>query len=318
MYIKSLHTTKAMHRFLGILAVAITFISCKNADKQNTESIVPAAYTEITNDQYLLYTPTENIKKVVVLFGGYPETPEDIKREFQIRNQAKANNIAVLYMNYNQKLWLEENEKQTLAKQLQNIFTINKLPTKETYFGGFSSGGNMAVLISAFLAQNKNFQITPKGFFIVDSPIDLIALYRSSEKNIERNFSEPAIQESNWIIATLEENFGTPEANLPQYEKHAIYTSKTNTITNWKGLKNTKIRLYTEPDTLWWQENRKADYDQMNAYYIQKLSESLQNAGFNQVQYIPTTNKGYRSNGERHPHSWSIIDKTDWIAWIME
>ncbi|QRM90360.1 hypothetical protein FG167_14310 [Lacinutrix sp. WUR7] len=307
-----------MHKLLRILLLAIICISCKNTKKQKAESIVKTEYQEIINSQYHLFAPTKNIKKVVVLFGGFPETPEDIKREFKIRDLAKAKNIALLYMNYNQKLWLEKNQKQTLAKQLQNIFSENKLPTKETYIGGFSSGGNMAVLISAFLTQNKNFQIQPKGVFIVDSPIDLIALYRSSEKNIERNFSEPAIQESNWIIATLKENFGTPEANLPQYEKHAIYTSKTNTITNWKGLKNTKIRLYTEPDTLWWQENRKADYDQMNAYYIQKLSESLQNSGFNQVTYIPTENKGYRSNGERHPHSWSIIDKTDWIAWIIE
>ncbi|WP_452230041.1 hypothetical protein [Lacinutrix sp. MEBiC02404] len=307
-----------MHKLLIILLLAITCISCKNTEKQKAESIVKAEYTEITNHQYHLFAPTKNTKKVVVLFGGYPETPEDIKREFKILDLAKEKNIAVLYMNYNQKLWLEENEKQTLAKRLQNIYLENKLPTNETYIGGFSSGGNVAVLMSAFLTENKNFQIVPKGVFIVDSPIDLVALYISSEKNIERNFSEPAIQESKWIIATLEDNFGTPETNLSQYEKHAIYTSKTNTITNWNSLKNTKIRLYTEPDTLWWQENRKADYDQMNAYYIQKLSESLKNAGFKHIQYIPTENKGYRSNGERHPHSWSIIDKKDFIAWIME
>jgi hypothetical protein len=37
--------------------------------------------------------------------------------------------------------------------------------------------------------------------------------------------------------------------------------SKTENIANLKGLENTKIRLYTEPDTLWWKENRKEDYE---------------------------------------------------------
>ena len=56
----------------------------------------------------------------------------------------------------------------------------------------------------------------------------------------------------------------------------------------------------------------------MNAYYIRKLSQSLKESGFSQVDYIPTKNRGYRDNGDRHPHSWSIIDKDDLIKWIME
>ncbi|MFT5916221.1 MAG: hypothetical protein ACI81T_002725 [Bacteroidia bacterium] len=96
-------------------------------------------------------------------------------------------------------------------------------------------------------------------------------MYRSSEKNIEHNFSEIAVQESNWIIEYLEKNFGDPENSLSEYEKNAVFTSKTNTIDNLKGLEDIKIRLYTEPDTLWWRENRMADYDQMNACYIKQL-----------------------------------------------
>jgi hypothetical protein len=141
-----------------------------------------------------------------VLFGGFPEKPEDIKREFKILELAKKNNLAVIYMNYNQKLWLEENEKQKLAEQLQNIFLDNELPTNDIYIGGFSSGGNVSLLISSFLIENKNFKLEPKGVFIADSPIDLVALYKSSEKNLIRKFSEVAVQESTWIIETLGSN----------------------------------------------------------------------------------------------------------------
>jgi hypothetical protein len=74
----------------------------------------------------------------------------------------------------------------------------------------------------------------------------------------------------------------------------------------------------SEPDTIWWKHNRMADFDQMNAYYLEQLSELLKKTGFNQVEYIATENKGFRANGERHPHSWSIVDKKELIYWITE
>jgi hypothetical protein len=303
-----------MNRLLGILIIFITFNSCKNSEKKD----IKTEYQEITKDDYELSKPVKNIEKVLVLFGGFPEVIKDIKREFKIIEIAKENNITVIYMNYNKKLWLKKNEKDELAEKLENIFTENKLPTNEVYIGGFSSGGNVSLLISGFLIENKKFKIKPKGVFIADSPIDLIALYKSSEKNIEKNFSELAVQESNWIIETLEENFGKPKDSLSKYENSAVFTSETNAINNLKSLKNTKIRLYTEPDKVWWKKNRMADYDQTNAYYIKQLSETLKKSGFNKVEYIPTENKGYRANGERHPHSWSIIDKKDLIKWITK
>ncbi|TAE47833.1 MAG: hypothetical protein EAZ89_16750 [Bacteroidetes bacterium] len=307
-----------MNKLPGILWILLLFLSCQNAEKKNAENPATSEIQEIIKESYELSKPTGNVQKLLILFGGFPEKAEEIKREFTIREIASENQIAVLYMNYNQKLWLEESEKQQLAELLQNICTEHQLPVHETYIGGFSSGGNVALLIGAFMAENKGFTLAPRGVFIVDSPIDLVALYRSSEKNIARNFSEVSVQESTWLLETLGKQFGNPDDDLSVYEKYAIYTSKTGHIDNLKALKNTKIRLYTEPDTLWWKENRKADYDQLNACYIKLLSESLVHAGFSQVEYIATEKKGYRANGDRHPHSWSIVDKKELITWMME
>ena len=92
---------------------------------------------------------------------------------------------------------------------------------------------------------------------------------------------------------------------------------KTDNTHNISELKNTKIRLYTEPDTLWWQQNRMAAYEQTNAFYIKNLAESLKAKQFKDVVYIATENKGYRANGERHPHSWSIVDEKNLMQWIL-
>lgn len=307
-----------MKRALISLLFFILIVSCKQNKKEKKQIVTEKIeFTEIVKEDYELYKPNDEIKGVLILFGGYPENADDIKREFQILDIARENSIAVLLSNFNQKLWLEESEKHQLAKKLQDIVVENKLPTENIFIGGFSSGGVVSLLISDFIIGMKQFYIDPKGVFIVDSPIDLIALYKSSEKNIERNFSEPSIQESTWLIETLGNNFGNPKDNIEKYEKNAVFTYSTNNISNLKKLKRTKIRLYTEPDTLWWKENRMADYEQMNAFYIKKLSESLTQKGFESVEYIPTTDRGYRANGERHPHSWSIVDKKDLVNWIL-
>lgn len=56
----------------------------------------------------------------------------------------------------------------------------------------------------------------------------------------------------------------------------------------------------------------------MNAYYLERLSTVLKKSDFKQVEYIATKNKGYRANGDRHPHSWSIVNKKESIEWINE
>jgi len=306
-----------MKKTLAFLFMVIITFSCKNDENKKTHHLVNTEYQEITKDEYVLNKPSENIKAVLVLFGGFPENADDIKREFKILDNAKNNTIAVLYMNYNRKLWLEENELLELSEHLQNIFKTNELPTDNIYLGGFSSGGTLALLISDFITNDKSI-IRPKGVFIVDSPIDLAELYNTAEKNVERDLSNSTTDESKWLLETLGNQFGNPNSDISKYEHYSVYTSKTNNINNIKNLKNTKIRLYTEPDTLWWKTNTMATYEEMNAYHINKLSESLNALEFKNVEYIPTKDKGYRANGDRHPHSWSIIDKNDLINWMLK
>lgn len=304
---------------ISILILALLFlISCnKSNHRDKNENLSTVEYQQISNLEYDLYKPKGKPSAVLVLFGGYPEVADDIKREFKVLEKAKSNNIAVVFSNYNQKLWFEENELKKLAEQLQQIFTDHKLPNNNVHFGGFSSGGNVALLIGNFLTVNEEFGLGPKGIFVVDSPIDLVALYNSAQKNINRNFSEVSVQEGHFIVEKLGNELGSPIKDLKKYEKHSVFTSITENIENIKNLKNTKIRMYSEPDTLWWKENRMADYEQLNAFYLKKLAKKLIHENFSKVEYITTENRGYRSNGEKHPHSWSIVQPNDLIDWVL-
>ena len=95
-----------MNKIFTLLLLIFVFISCKNnkpQEQQNRE--LKSDFSEIIKEEYELYKPTKSIKAVLILFGGYPENIEDIKREFTILESAKDNDIAVLILNYNQKLW---------------------------------------------------------------------------------------------------------------------------------------------------------------------------------------------------------------------
>ena len=111
-------------KYIGLLSLFILTMSCKKELSKNSDKEEPIDYLEVIKDGYELSSNGENSKAVLVLFGGYPEVPQDVKEQFNILPIAKENQVAVLIMNYNQKLYLEERSAklQTEATLLQMKF----------------------------------------------------------------------------------------------------------------------------------------------------------------------------------------------------
>lgn len=303
-----------MQKFIIILAL-IT-ISCKG-ETEKTNSIEKYTPEIITTSEFELIK-AENQKGLLILFPCFPCDAKNTLNEFKISEISVNNGFSVLAMNLNELLYLKPKEKQELAEQLTKIVSEHNLSKKNIFIGGFSSGGNVSLTISDYLVNNKS-QIQPKGVFIVDSPIDLLGLYRTAEKNLKLNFSKLSVAESKWIKEMLDNEFGNPENGINNYELNSPFTLETQNIENLKGLKNLKIRFYTEPDLKWWYEHAKNDYKDLNAFYIQKLSDQLKvEFGKDNIELIKTENRGYRANGERHPHSWSIVNEKDLVNWMTE
>ena len=300
---------------IPVLLFSIACVQDKNDIKGpiNGEPIIKNIITE----SYELILP-EKQNGFLILFPCFPCNAENTKTEFDIADIAVKHNIAVLLMNFNQHLWLSENEKKTLESLIVNSVKENHINTNNTFIGGFSSGGNVSLLLTNYF-KSTNSLIQPKGLFIVDSPIDLLGLYEDAQKDIAKNYSETAVQEANWIVETFNSEFGIGDTSLIHYENKSPYSSKNHTIKNLYKLKDLKIRFYSEPDTIWWKENRQTEYEDMNAYYIEQLAIDLNKSyGENSVTYIKTKNKGFRANGERHPHSWSIVDQKNLIDWMIK
>lgn len=303
-----------MNRFL-FFPILLLLSSCFSEPSKENKEV--HSVKQVSTDSYELSIPAKQ-EALLILFPCFPCDAANTKAEFLIDEIALKNNVAVLYMNFNLHLWLSENEKIDLERILISAIEQNNINNNNTFIGGFSGGGNVSLLLSNYL-KSKESTIQPKGVFIVDSPIDLLGLYENAQKNIEKNFSEVAVQEANWIVELFDTELGIGDSSLSHYENKSPYISKSHTLKNVSHLKDVKIRLYSEPDTLWWKTNRLAEYEDMNAYYIEQLAIELGELyGKKHINYIKTENKGYRKNGERHPHSWSIVDPEDLIEWILK
>ena len=187
-----------------IIILALITISCKgqNNETNHIEKHAP----EIINEADFELIKAENQIGLLILFPCFPCNAKNTLNEFEITEISLKNGFSVLAMNFNQLLYLKPSEKQKLTKKLEKIISKNQLSKENIYVGGFSSGGNVSLLISDYLIENKS-QIQPKGVFVVDSPVDLLGLYKTAEKNLKLNFSEPSVQESKWIKEMLDDEF---------------------------------------------------------------------------------------------------------------
>jgi hypothetical protein len=241
----------------------------------------------------------------------------ETKEAFDNLNKARENNISVLLMNFTNHLWITEEDCQSLSTVLEDAFAEHEIDRENIYIGGMSVGGTVAVSLSNHLISDSS-DLAPAGVFIVDSPVDLYALYVSAQKDILRtDFSEERLAEPRFIIKTFEEEFGLGDSLLTHIAALSpfVYSQSSNNVA---ALSDTEMRFYTEPDSLWWRENRNTDYESTNSYVIQQISLQLDSAGWEKYELIETEGKGYRASGDRHPHSWSIVDLDDLIKWMTD
>ena len=303
-------------RYLLIIISILLFSCTGNSDNTKSVNTENTKTTPIITEDYQLY-PAQDQKAVLVVFPCFPCDAQNTFDEFNIVDISIKNDISVLLMNYNMHLYMSTQEKTDVANLISEALNVNNISAENLYVGGFSGGGNVALLVSNYLVESQN-PMQPKGVFIVDAPIDLVQLYEVAQSNISENFSAVSIQEASWIIDQFDSEFGSPDSFMNNYILNSPYITSIHSLHNISAIKDLKLRFYTEPDTTWWWENRHVKPNQMNAYAIENLASDLKQNEAKNVEYIPTQNKGYRTNGDRHPHSWSIVDKENLMKWILD
>ena len=207
----------------------------------------------------------------------------------------------------------------SLLEMLNHVSDRHKVRDLKFYIGGFSIGGSCA-LKYAELALSNNYAIKPSAVFAIDSPLDFERGYKNMLRETKLpNSSEDALAESNYILKRSQKEFGgTPYDNLESYHQLSPYSFNDTTQHAIKPLVDLPIRLYAEPDVLWWIEEG-VDYSLMNAFDFAAMTNELKRMGSSKVQLIMTQDKGFRKPGnQRHPHSWSIAEPTGLVKWLLD
>ncbi len=256
-------------------------------------------------------------KAVLILFPCFPCDKENTKTEAKFLTDLDQEGITTLLLGVNHKLYLTELEKIEISNQLDSIFENNHLKYENIFIGGFSSGGNIALLLSNHLLETKN-NIEPSGVFAVDSPLDLEALYNGAKKDVKNNIHPDAVAEGNFIIELFEKEIGKPNEEIDRYKAMSPYLISCNSTINMQNLSKIKTRFYCEPDLDWQMKNRQRNYNDLNAYKMEMVHQALLNMCSIHTEFIKTTNRGIRANGERHPHSWNIVERDSLIKWILD
>jgi hypothetical protein len=300
---------------ISIFLLLILLVSCESNKTSN--SAEENQIITVANSKYELFRAPES-KALLILFPGGATSRTETKNEFKMIWEAPQKGISVLLMDFKGRLWIEDKDAEQLTVDITEVIEEHNLNTDNIFIGGMSIGGTVALSLSNFLSKSDStFKV--KGVFAVDAPIDLYALYKSAQKDLLRkDFSGTRLAEPKFIVRHFEDTFGEGESLLESIQKVSPVTMAKENIENISNLKEIKLRLYTEPDTLWWKENRQTDFESTNAYVLQQTTTVLTKNDWNQVELIETKDKGYRFDGKRNPHSWSIVDVKNLITWILE
>lgn len=184
--------------------------------------------------------------------------------------------------------------------------------------GGFSAGGTDAVLFAERCAKERcAMPHKVRAVFAVDAPLDWYRLWDNAMLVLKNQPPGASVAEARSIQVALEARLGkNPTPSSRRYLLLSPLASSERDGGNARALSGMAVRAYTEPDIQWWMENRSADYYGMNALDAASLIRHLKLLGNTRAELITTTEKGYRANGMRHPHSWSIVDQRDLARWI--
>ncbi len=298
---------RAMRQFSLWLVAFTLLVACQPG--MPTKETAPR---EVHTTVYDLIIPADQ-KALLILFPCFSCDAADTRAESRIADTAAANGIAVLMMNFNRHIMMSEAEKEKVIGTIAGAVKEHDVDASNTFIGGFSSGGNVSVLLAKVLLGSADPPVKLKGLFAVDSPLDLVLLYECSQRDLAKTTFPEYKGEARMLIALLDSTLGPPTDSLTNYERSAPLL---NTAASVAPLKDLAIRLYTEPDTAWWRANRDDSYEELNAFGLKRIHDTLQAIGNSRSDYITTKERGVQ-HGNRHPHAWSIVEEKELVKWIQ-
>lgn len=206
----------------------------------------------------------------------------------------------------------------TIDAMIGEVTRNYQIATNKIVIGGMSAAGTGAIRYAQYCAAKQSkANISPRGVFGVDPPLDYIRLYNEANRAIRRNFSRDAVEEGRMLLTLLAKELnGTPQTNPEAYSRDAPFCYAAQDGGNASLLNKIAIRLYTEPDITWWIDNRRKDFYDLNCLDDAALINQLKMNGNTKAELMVTHNKALAK--DNHPHSWSMVDENELLQWCND
>lgn len=266
---------------------------------------------------YYVLVPPQKIKAVLVLLAGTWDRAEYVLSNNKALVQlAYDNGFAVLVPSINQRLTLNNEVLTFFNTVFSQAIDKYKLPREKFVLGGFSMGGLFSLRYAELAYEDcTKTSINPIAVYSVDGPTDLENMYHAEERALQDG---PNKTEASYALNEFKRNMGGgPDTFRKKYIYYSAFSKAEKDGGNAKYLKSIPIRIYNDVDVNWWLTNRNTDLYDMNALDQSALINFLHRNGNEKAEFINAFGKGYRIDGTRHPHSWSIVEPNDCIKWLL-
>ena len=301
----------------GLFCIIASFLIAQMTYAQSLKKIV-VDDKDFFSGYYLAVEPqTDSIAGVLVLLSGFGQRAEDSPPETKLHNVAYANNFLTIFYAGGNKLYADSITQVKLTAVLRDVINRYKVNTNTFVLGGYSAGGMIALRYVELCNEFPDkFPIQPMGVFTVDSPIDIFTIYEQLEQSAKNNYSDAAVEEAVRAIGFINKDHGVPRENVSTYAKLTAFSMHPDYSQNEKHLKNVAVRTYHDVDIAWRIINRNQTVHGSNYEVTAELINRLVLMGNQKAEFMQTFQTGYRSNGQRHPHSWSIVNEVELIHWM--
>jgi hypothetical protein len=326
-------------RRLILILLSFSFItSCTQKELQEDKHIVIEHYIQLTGYQilsesdsitiplskqgYTLHLPeSKPIATIIFPSGSALDTTRNID-EYDIIEPALSKNMAVLFVSTGKViefLFTDEDIK-VIDKLIGNTLEKYELENKPIFLAGMSLGGTMALRYSEYCYLNKSsIGLKPSAIAICDAPLDMVRMWYEQEQAIKNNYHPNAVGEAKWVLHYLRKNLnGSPEESIENYIYYSPFVYKNKNRKKTSLFIEIPIRMYHEPDINWWIENRAKDYNTINSIDLGGFYNSLRLLGSKKVELITSYQKRKDYEKGSSPHTWTIVDNEELVAWFLE
>ncbi|MCB0569133.1 MAG: hypothetical protein KDC66_05195 [Phaeodactylibacter sp.] len=297
-------------------------IDVREPKEGDLQQLTPDIAIPLEDPGYTLLLPRDTIKGLAVFFGSGRDT-SDAGYEMRFYAEAARRQVATLYVTTGRRIEFlfdaDTARYEQLDRYIGQVLDTYPIPRGRLMFMGMSLAGTRAMKFGYWcLDGHSQYNIRPRAIAICDAPLDFFRFWREGAFSIRYNTNPTSANEASWVNAQLEQHLGgTPEEVPEAYRRYSPYVKGAMISPELERLKNVAVRAYTEPDVQWWMANRRKDYYGINALDAAGLANELHLLGNAEAELITTLDKGYRPDGSRHPHSWSIVDNGELVEWFL-